>query len=81
MTFGYRSDNLALRSVINKDFKYLGVLGSQTKWMNFLKNGKRWIEFETARENSFTNRSFNKKSDTDGNCCEYCGEIIKIKNA
>ncbi len=31
MTFGYRSDDIALRSIIEKDFKYLGVLGSQTK--------------------------------------------------
>jgi xanthine dehydrogenase accessory factor len=31
MTFGYRSDDIALRALIDKDFKYLGVLGSQTK--------------------------------------------------
>ena len=31
MTFGYRSDDVALRSIINKDFKYLGVLGSASK--------------------------------------------------
>jgi xanthine dehydrogenase accessory factor len=31
MTFGYRSDDIALRALINKEFKYLGVLGSQTK--------------------------------------------------
>ena len=31
MTFGYRTDDIALRSLIDKDFKYLGVLGSQSK--------------------------------------------------
>lgn len=31
MTFGYRSDDQALRALIKKDFKYLGVLGSQNK--------------------------------------------------
>ncbi|MGZ8537798.1 MAG: XdhC family protein, partial [Flavisolibacter sp.] len=31
MTFGYRSDDHALRALINKEFKYLGLLGSQTK--------------------------------------------------
>ncbi len=40
MTFGYRSDNIALRAVINKDFKYIGVLGSQTKMDELFKEWK-----------------------------------------
>ena len=31
MTFGYRTDDLAVRTLIDKDFKYFGVLGSQSK--------------------------------------------------
>jgi xanthine dehydrogenase accessory factor len=31
MTFGYRSDDIALRALLNKQFNYLGVLGSKTK--------------------------------------------------
>ena len=31
MTFGYRTDDIALRALINKQFNYLGVLGSKTK--------------------------------------------------
>lgn len=31
MTMGYRSDDGALRALINKDFRYIGVLGSKTK--------------------------------------------------
>ena len=31
MTFGYRSDDIALRALLNKPFNYLGVLGSKTK--------------------------------------------------
>ncbi len=31
MTFGYKTDDIALRALIEKDFKYLGVLGSQPK--------------------------------------------------
>jgi xanthine dehydrogenase accessory factor len=31
MTVGYRTDAIALRAVINKDLKYLGMLGSTTK--------------------------------------------------
>lgn len=31
MTFGYRTDDIALRSLLNKSFHYLGVLGSKKK--------------------------------------------------
>src|SRR5687768_14467037 len=31
MTFGYRTDDMALRSLLDKQFSYMGVLGSKTK--------------------------------------------------
>ena len=31
MTFGYRTDDIALRALLDKDFKYIGVLGSSKK--------------------------------------------------
>lgn len=31
MTFGYRTDDIALRALINKQFRYLGILGSKNK--------------------------------------------------
>ncbi|UFH52425.1 XdhC family protein [Spirosoma sp. KNUC1025] len=31
MTFGYRTDDLAIRALLNKSFRYIGVLGSKTK--------------------------------------------------
>ena len=31
MTFGYRTDDIALRALINIDYKYIGVLGSKSK--------------------------------------------------
>jgi len=31
MTFGYRTDDVALRVLLNKEFRYLGLLGSKTK--------------------------------------------------
>jgi xanthine dehydrogenase accessory factor len=31
MTMGYRTDDAALRALMNKDFRYIGVLGSKTK--------------------------------------------------
>lgn len=51
MTFGYRTDDIALRSLIDKDFKYLGVLGSQSK-MDKL--------FEEWRKDNLTEEKLNK---------------------
>lgn len=31
MTFGYRSDDIAVRALLNKNFKFIGLLGSRTK--------------------------------------------------
>jgi xanthine dehydrogenase accessory factor len=31
MTFGYRTDDAAARALMNKDFKYIGLLGSKMK--------------------------------------------------
>ena len=31
MTFGYRTDGIALRSLLEKQFRYLGLLGSKKK--------------------------------------------------
>lgn len=31
MTFGYRTDDAALKALLDKEFKYLGLLGSKTK--------------------------------------------------
>jgi xanthine dehydrogenase accessory factor len=31
MTFGYRTDDIALKALLGKEFKYIGLLGSKTK--------------------------------------------------
>ena len=41
MTFGYRTDDIALRSLIDNDFKYLGVLGSQSKMEKMFEEWRR----------------------------------------
>jgi xanthine dehydrogenase accessory factor len=38
MTFGYRTDDAALRAVLGKDFKYLGLLGSNSKIEKMLED-------------------------------------------
>lgn len=43
MTFGYRTDDEALRALINNQYKYIGVLGSRNKlaklWEDYIANG------------------------------------------
>jgi xanthine dehydrogenase accessory factor len=38
MTLGYRSDELVIRKLLDKDFKYFGVLGSRAKMKTLLRN-------------------------------------------
>ncbi|MCW3094049.1 MAG: xanthine and dehydrogenase maturation factor XdhC/CoxF family-like protein [Ferruginibacter sp.] len=38
MTVGYRTDEIALRALLAKDFKYIGLLGSKTKTNKLLKD-------------------------------------------
>jgi xanthine dehydrogenase accessory factor len=37
MTLGYKSDAKVIRSLIDKDFKYFGVLGSKSKMATLMK--------------------------------------------
>lgn len=41
MTIGYASDEIAIRGLIDKDFKYFGVLGSRAKMAVLLKTLKK----------------------------------------
>ena len=40
MTLGYKTDAIVIRQLINKDFKYFGVLGSKAKMATLLKELK-----------------------------------------
>lgn len=50
MTFGYRSDDEALRALVDKEFRYLGLLGSKTKiekmFTDYRKESidERWLQ-------------------------------------
>jgi xanthine dehydrogenase accessory factor len=41
MTFGYRTDDVAVRSLISKNFKYFGVLGSKSKIEKMMSEWRR----------------------------------------
>lgn len=38
MTMGYRTDDIAIKGLLNKEFRYLGVLGSQSKIQKMMKD-------------------------------------------
>lgn len=38
MSFGYRTDDIILRRLINKNFKYIGMLGSKEKIATLFAN-------------------------------------------
>lgn len=38
MSFGYRTDDIIIRKLINKDFKYIGLLGSKEKIATLFQN-------------------------------------------
>lgn len=50
MTFGYRTDDLAVRALLGKEFRYIGLLGSKTKirkmFDTYREEGmeKSWLE-------------------------------------
>lgn len=82
MTFGYRSDNIALRALINKDFKYLGVLGSQSKMKELFKEWKSDGLSLKNLNKIFSPIGLSIKSQTPQEIAiSIAAEIIKVKNA
>lgn len=81
MTFGYRSDDEALRALMNKRFKYLGVMGSKKKIEKM---------FETYRQEGIAQTTLDKIQAPIGIqinsrtpeeiAVSIAAEIIKVKN-
>lgn len=82
MTFGYRTDDIVLRSLMNKPYKYLGVLGSQTKINKMFTDYK-----EEGINQELLNRmhapiGIPVKSQTPEEIAiSIAAEIIRVKNA
>ena len=81
MTFGYRTDDLALRILINKDFKYLGVLGSQTKIEKMFEDWRKDSLPEDKLKKIHAPVGINISSQTPEEIAvSIAAEIIGIKN-
>src|SRR6185436_7712502 len=82
MTFGYRTDKIALLALIEKNFKYFGVLGSKSKIEKMFDE----LQVEGISESQLKKINapvgINIKSETPEEIAvSIAAEIIKVKNA
>jgi xanthine dehydrogenase accessory factor len=82
MTFGYRTDDVALRALLNKEFKYLGLLGSKSKIEKlFTDYHKEGIPKERLQQ-IHTPIGISIKSQTPEEIAvSIAAEIIRVKNS
>ncbi|OCX54435.1 xanthine dehydrogenase [Mucilaginibacter sp. PPCGB 2223] len=82
MTWGYRTDDIALRSLMNKDFKYLGVLGSKKKIKKMFTDYAAEGMDEQRLKKIFSPIGIQIKSQTPEEIAvSIAAQIIKVKNA
>ena len=81
MTFGYRSDDEAIRSLINKNFKYFGVLGSAKKIEEMFDGYKREGFDDNALQKIHAPIGLPIRSQSPEEIAvSIAAEIIKVKN-
>jgi xanthine dehydrogenase accessory factor len=81
MTFGYRSDYTALWAILNKKFKYVGLLGSKNKIDKMFADYRHEGVEETVLEAIHAPVGINIKSQTPEEIAvSIAAEIIKVKN-
>lgn len=81
MTLGYRTDDIALRSLLGKEFKYLGLLGSAYKTQKMLDEYRKEGIAEKMLEKVHAPIGYSIKSQTPEEIAvSIAAEIIQIKN-
>ena len=81
MTFGYRTDDIALKAIWNKHFKYIGVLGSRSKMEKMFSAYKRENMNEELLKNIHSPIGMQIKSQTaEEIAVSIAAEIISVKN-
>lgn len=81
MTFGYRTDDIAVRALINKDFKYFGLLGSQKKIEKLFEEYRKGGIAADALKKIHSPIGIQIKSETSEEIAvSIAAEIIKVKN-
>ncbi|MEO5572143.1 MAG: XdhC family protein [Bacteroidia bacterium] len=81
MTFGYRPDKVALKALMDKNFKYLGVLGSKSKIEKMFDELRAEGISENQLKKIHAPVGINIKSETPEEIAvSIAAEIIKVKN-
>ena len=81
MTFGYRTDDIAVRALLNKNFKYFGLLGSKKKIEKLFEDYRKEGIAEDALKNIHSPIGIQIKSETPEEIAvSIAAEIIKVKN-
>ena len=81
MTFGYRSDDIALKALLEKEFKYIGLLGSKKKIEKMLDDYREEGMAEERLQRIYTPIGIAIKSQTPEEIAvSIAAEIIKVKN-
>lgn len=81
MTFGYRTDNIAVRALLQKQFTYFGVLGSKKKMQTLLDEFRKEGVPEELLQRIHTPIGLSINSQTaEEIAVSIAAEIIKIKN-
>lgn len=82
MTFGYRTDDIALRSLLNKNFSYIGVLGSKNKMEKLFEAYRKDGIPEDALLRIHSPVGIDISSRTPEEIAvSIAAEVIKVKNA
>ncbi|HMW66818.1 MAG TPA: XdhC family protein [Chitinophagaceae bacterium] len=81
MTFGYRTDAIALRSLLQKQYRYLGVLGSKTKMEKLFDEFRIEGIDEAGLQNIYTPIGVSINSQTPAEIAvSIAAQIIQVKN-
>ena len=81
MTFGYRTDDLVIRTLIEKNFKYLGVLGSKSKIDKMFEEWRKDNLPEEQLKKIYSPIGIQIKSQTPEEIAiSIAAEIISVKN-
>ena len=82
MTLGFASDEIVIRRLVDKSFRYFGVLGSKAKMATLLRNLKKEGYPENRLKNIRTPIGLSINSQTPEEIAiSIAAEIISVKNA
>ncbi len=81
MTFGYRTDDAALRALLNKQFKYIGLLGSKNKIKKMIIDYRKENMDESLLQKVHAPIGVQVKSQSSREIAvSIAAEIISVKN-